>query len=63
MENGTSRTLTPAERQVLLSVCSQTDKLDFARIRKALALPEEARFNMVRYRGEQTAEACEKKEK
>lgn len=62
-ENGTSRTLTPAERQVLLSVCSQTDKLDFARIRKALALPEEARFNMVRYRGEQTAEACEKKEK
>ena len=62
-ENGTSRTLTPAERQVLLSVCCQTDKLDFARIRKALALPEEARFNMVRYRGEQTAEACEKKEK
>lgn len=62
-ENGTSRTLTPAERQVLLSVCSQTDKLDFARVRKALALPEEARFNMVRYRGEQTAEACEKKEK
>jgi len=56
-ENGTSRTLTPAERQVLLSVCSQTDKLDFARVRKALALPEEARFNMVRYRGEQTAEA------
>ena len=62
-ENGTSRTLTPAERQVLLSVCCQTDKLDFARVRKALALPEEARFNMVRYRGEQTAEACEKKEK
>lgn len=62
-ENGTSRTLTPAERQVLLSVCGQTDKLDFARVRKALALPEEARFNMVRYRGEQTAEACEKKEK
>lgn len=28
-----------------------------------MALPEEARFNMVRYRGEQTAEACEKKEK
>lgn len=62
-ENGTSRTLTSAERQVLLSVCCQTDKLDFARVRKALALPEEARFNMVRYRGEQTAEACEKKEK
>lgn len=62
-ENGTSRTLTPAERQVLLSACCQTDKLDFARVRKALALPEEARFNMVRYRGEQTAEACEKKEK
>lgn len=62
-ENGTSRTLTPAERQVLLSVCCQTDKLDFARVRKALTLPEEARFNMVRYRGEQTAEACEKKEK
>lgn len=62
-ENGTSRTLTPAERQVLLSVCCQTDKLDFARVRKALALPEEARFNMVRYRGVQTAEACEKKEK
>lgn len=63
IEDGTSRTLTPAERQVLLSVCYQTDKLDFARIRKALALPEGARFNMVRYRGEQTAEACEKKEK
>lgn len=44
-------------------MCSQTDKLDFARVRKVLALPEEARFNMVRYRGEQTAEACEKKEK
>lgn len=44
-------------------MCCQTDKLDFARVRKALALPEEARFNMVRYRGEQTAEACEKKEK
>lgn len=62
-ENGASRTLTPSERQNLLSVCYQTDKLDFARIRKLLALPEEARFNMVRYREEKTAEDCEKKEK
>lgn len=63
IESGAARILTAEERQELLSVCYQTDKLDFARIRKALALPEQARFNMVRYRDGQTTEDCEKKEK
>ncbi len=63
VEDGTSRALTAAERQELLSVCYQTDKLDFARIRKVLALPEQMRFNTVRYRTDKTAEDCEKKEK
>lgn len=63
IENGAARILTAEERQELLSVCYQTDKLDFARIRKALALSEQARFNMVRYRDGQTTEDCEKKEK
>lgn len=62
-ENGVNRILTTEERQELLSACYRTDKLDFARIRKLLALPVEARFNMVRYRENQTAEECEKKEK
>lgn len=62
-ENGVNRILTAEERQELLSACYRTDKLDFARIRKLLALPVEARFNMVRYRENQTAEECEKKEK
>lgn len=62
-ENGVTRILTAEERQELLSACYRTDKLDFARIRKLLALPGEARFNMVRYRENQTAEECEKKEK
>ena len=62
-ENGVNRILTAEERQELLSACYRTDKLDFARIRKLLALPGEARFNMVRYRENQTAEECEKKEK
>lgn len=63
IESGAARILTEEERQELLSVCYQTDKLDFARIRKALALSEQARFNMVRYRDGQTTEDCEKKEK
>lgn len=63
IESSTSRPLTGSARQTLLTLCYQTDKLDFARIRKALSLPEQARFNMVRYRGELDAEACEKKEK
>lgn len=63
VENGTARALTPAERQEIFALCRQTDKVDYARIRKALGLPETARFNAVRYREEQTAEACEKKEK
>lgn len=63
VESGTGRSLTSAERQELLSLCYKTDKLDFSRIRKVLALPEQARFNMVRYREDQTVEACEKKEK
>ena len=63
IESGAARILTAEERQELLSVCYQTDKLDFARIRKALALSEQARFNMVRYRDGQTTEDCEKKEK
>ena len=62
-ENGVNRILTAEERQELLSACYRTDKLDFASIRKLLALPGEARFNMVRYRENQTAEECEKKEK
>ena len=63
IESGAARILTSEERQELLSVCYQTDKLDFARIRKALALSEQARFNMVQYRDGQTTEDCEKKEK
>lgn len=37
-EGGNSHPLTHAQRQELLALCYQTDKLDFARIRKVLDL-------------------------
>ena len=62
-EAGASRALTQTERQAILSLAYQTDRLDYARIRKALELSQNARFNMVRYRDADSTETCEKKEK
>lgn len=63
LNEGTSRKLTQEEREKLLSVCYKTDKLEYARIRKELELPEQARFNTVRYCTDQQVETAEKKEK
>ena len=59
---GVSQPLTGAQRHALIELAHSVDNPDFARIRKALSLPEEARFNLVRYEAEDPA-VYEKKTK
>lgn len=58
---GQSLCLNAEQRELLISLALSTEGVDFARIRKTLALPESGRFNMVRYDGD--PQACEKKTK
>ena len=59
--NGNSLPLNSEQRQQLISLAHTVECPDFARIRKALSIPEDARFNVVRYNDDGIA--CEKKEK
>ena len=61
-QNGASVALDSQQRELLIALAHNTDNLDYFRIRKALSLPENARFNMVRYQAEDPL-ACEKKTK
>lgn len=58
-----SRPLTSAERGALLTLAHRSPEVNFAQIRKTLALPEGTRFNGVRYAHAKTEEEAEKKEK
>ncbi|MBO5868580.1 MAG: type II CRISPR RNA-guided endonuclease Cas9, partial [Oscillospiraceae bacterium] len=59
--NGESLPLTAEQREALITLVHDTESLDYSRIRKALEIPEGARFNTVRYEGD--AAKCEKKTK
>lgn len=59
--NGESLPLDKAQRETVIKLALTSDGVDYAKIRKALALPASARFNMVRYSDDMTA--CEKKAK
>ena len=60
--DGESTALSAEQRRELIELAHKTANLDFSRIRKALDIPEEYRFNMVSYRLDQEGDA-EKKEK
>ncbi len=47
--NGESLPLDKAQRDTVIKLAMTSDNVDYAKIRKALALPASARFNMVRY--------------
>lgn len=48
-QNGKSTPLDAQQRDQLIQLALSSENIDFARIRKVLALPEEAKFNTVRY--------------
>lgn len=60
--NQPTRGLTQEERQVLITLALKSPSLDYGKVRKALSLPQEASFNVVRY-GNLTPEEAEKKSK
>lgn len=55
--------LSGEQRELLIALAHKTADLNYLKIRKALSLPEDVRFNMVRYTAGQPAENAEKKEK
>lgn len=57
-----SRGLTSEERKQLIALSQKSENLHYWRLRKELSLPEDARFNTVRY-GEEDYETREKKTK
>ena len=63
LRDGKSEPLTEEQRRALIELAHRSPNLDFARIRKELALPAEYRFNAVSYRLDLDPEKAEKKEK
>ncbi len=61
--NEGSEPLTAEQRNRIAELAHKTENLDYAKIRKELALPDEYIFNTVRYEKEEDREACEKKNK
>lgn len=62
LDSGETRSLTAAERKTLEELAHKSPDLDFAKIRKALKLPDSVLFNSIRYDAGDFA-AAEKKEK
>ncbi len=62
LEDSGSRPLSQDERSALIKKAHETADLNYAQIRKALALPDSARFNTVRYKDDDWAK-CEKGQK
>ena len=56
------RNLTPSEREKIIALVMKSNNVTYARLRKELDLPEDARFNTVRY-GEEDPNSCEAKSK
>lgn len=63
IEGGSSVPLTEEQRKTLIDLAHKSANLDFAKLRKELALRPEQLFNLVSYRPELTVEAAEKKTK
>lgn len=63
LQNGASRPLSNEERQALIDLAHQSAELNFAKLRKALALPDDTRFNLVRYYIADSPAEAEKKTK
>jgi len=63
IHRGESLPLSPAQRETIIALAHKSDSLDYAKLRKALALDESYTFNMVRYAYSKSVEECEKKEK
>ena len=61
LKDGQSEPLTPQQRQTVISLAHSTADVTYAKIRKALALPQDVRFNDVSYRDD--LEEAEKKKK
>lgn len=55
--------LTAEQRRLIIDLAHKTEALDYAKLRKALSLPDSVSFNMVRYRLDADRETAEKKEK
>ena len=55
--------LTQEQRGVINALAHKTESLDYARLRKALGLPPQYTFNMVRYTSDADLDAAEKKTK
>ena len=63
LKDGESVPLSDEQRRALVRLAHESAALDFARIRKTLAIAPEYRFNTVPYRVESEPAAAEKKEK
>lgn len=63
LSNGVGVELTPAQKRTLLELAHDTADLNYAKIRKAIGVLPEQRFNMLRYSAEKSVEETEKKEK
>ena len=63
VQDGTTRALTQEERETVRALAESASEVNYARIRKALALPDELRFNDVRYLPDKSPVDCEKKYK
>ena len=63
VKNGEAMPLSTEQRRQLIELAHKTADLNFAKIRKALDIPADCRFNAVPYRTESDGDAAEKKEK
>lgn len=63
VERRANAPLTPEQRRILIDLAHQTAELNFAKIRKALKLPDGQTFNMVTYGKDETVADAEKKAK
>ncbi len=63
IHRGESLPLSSAQRETIIALAHKSDSLDYAKLRKALALDEGYTFNTVRYDHSKSVEECEKKEK
>lgn len=61
-KGGSSTPLDAQQREAIIRLAHDSESVDYAKIRKTLGLPENVRFNTVRYKGDDAA-ACEKGEK
>lgn len=59
--NGVSQFLNKQQREIVIQLALQTPELTYGKIRKALVdMPEQATFNMLRYRADKSVEETEK---